>query len=240
MTTLTLDDERQQGCPGRERRQGRAGNVYVPAGRPAGQGGRIDRRAEARVAQGGIRGLHRSSGRSGPLLPGQRGPAGGLRHVHALRDVHALPATRRAGRTRSPGRRPGPGRGHRGRGRVGLRRSLAGRARALDRLRHDHGHCLSPGVGPVVHGRRLLDHRAGAGREPAHVPPAVRHDGRRGAEPGPHPQPQQADLRRPVCRLRGRLAGPGHEHDRQPAPGPGRCCATPAVSSSGPRWPGSS
>ena len=68
----------------------------------------------------------------------------------------------------------------------------------------------------------------------------VRHDGRRGAEPGPHPQPQQAGLRRPLRRLRGCLVGPGHEHDRQSAPGSGRSSARPAINSYGPRWPGSS
>ena len=240
VTTLTLDPDASK-----DAQKENADKVepamftYQPGDRLAKAGESIDE-AEARVAQRGIRGLHRAAAVAGPLLPGQRGPAGGLRHVHALRDVHALPATRRAGRARSPGRRPGAGRGHGGHGRLGFRRSLAGRARAVDRLRHDDGHCLSPGVGPVVHGRRFLDRRAGAGREPAHVPPAVRHDGRGGAEPGPHPQPQQADLCRPLCRLRGRLAGSGHEHDRQSAPGLVAACAMPAINSSGPRWPGSS
>ena len=88
-------------------------------------------------------------------------------------------------------------------------------------LRHDHGHCLPRGVGALVRGRRFLDRRVGDGRKSAHVPAVVRHDGRGGAEPGTHPQPQQAVLCRPLCRLRGGLAGPGHEHDRQPASGLG-------------------
>ena len=231
----------EQGGPGRERRQGRAGDDHLPAGRSAGQGGRIDRRAEARVAQGWNTRHFSSSGRFATASAG------------AARSCWwSSPCSRSAGCTCATGSAacrpnsiawpapwawPWPP--------WSWPCGLAGdpwRAEPVPLIVFGMTMAIAyrQELALLVHGRRFLDRRAGAGRESAHVPAVVRHDGRRGAEPGPHPQPQQAGLRRPVCRLRGRLAGPGHEHDRQPAPGPGRCCARPAANSSGPRWPGSS
>ncbi len=130
LTTLTLDDEASKEAQEENADKVEPAMITYRAGDPLVKAGESIDEAKLELLKAEYKAFIAQRPLLDALLPGQRRPAGGLRHVHALRDVHALPATRRAGRTRSPGRRPGPGRGHGGRGRVGLRRSLAGRTRA--------------------------------------------------------------------------------------------------------------
>ena len=76
--------------------------VWQPfnAGRAAGQGGRADRREEARTAEARVPGLPGPAAAGGAAGPGHRRAGRGLRHVHAVRHVHALPAARAAGQSR--------------------------------------------------------------------------------------------------------------------------------------------
>ena len=112
-----------------------------------------------------------------------------------------IPAAGRAGRARSLGRRLGAGRGHRasglGSGRSRIEREpvaviLFGMIVAIA-YRQELALLFSGVVSWIV----VL----ALGENLPMFLLLVRHDGRRRVEPGPHPQPQQARLCRPVCRM---------------------------------------
>ncbi len=158
-----------------------------------------------------------------------------LRGLSAVRRPHAISPARTVGQPDAVDRVVAAGDCHGGAGPLGRQRRLVRRAGPRAAVRHDHGHRLSAGARPAAGRRGGHDRGHGDRAWAARVSAAVGRDHGRRAQPGTHPQPQQAHPRRTVRRRRGRVALRGHGHDRRPAARPARSGKTPCATACG-RW----